>query len=482
MAAGGDRYDGGMRGRARDTFDAMCSAIAVAADLVAVFAGFLLAVWIRFDSGWIAVPRGHPPRAMYVYAAGVVALLYTLLFQALGLYRRPQDGHFTDKIPRLVRASAIGTLLALALAFVIRSEPPFSRLVAGIGFGTVTLLVLVERNILFQLERHWARHQARHRAVLIIGAGALAAQLRDELHRDPRHRARVIGFLKAESDEVAAAIRPGEVLGEVRDLAAVMDAHEVDEVMVANPSVLTADQLEGIVIEAGRRLAGFSMVPDTFRLLTSRVDVRQIGDISLLGMAPWPLDRFWNRVLKRIEDVVGAVVGLVLTAPFLVVAAIIIRRTSPGPAFYRQIRCGEGGRPFTLYKLRTMVVDAEAQTGPVWTRPDDPRRTRFGAWLRRSNLDELPQLWNVLRGDMSLVGPRPERPEFVEKFRDEIGRYMWRHAGKPGMTGWAQIHGLRGQTDLRERIRYDLWYLENWSLALDFKILARTLTARQNAY
>lgn len=471
-----------MRGRARDTFDAMCSAIAYASDMAAVFTGFLLAVWIRFDSGWLAVPRGHPPRAMYVYAAGVLALLYTMLFQALGLYRRPQDGHFTDKIPRLIRASAMGTLLALALAFVIRSEPPFSRLVAGIGFATVTLTVLIERNVLFQLERHWARYQARHRAVVIIGASPLAHQLRTELQRDPRHRARVVGFLKAEPGNVAPDIRPDELLGEVRDLAAVMDAQEVDEVIVASPSVLTADELAEIVVEAGRRLAGFSMVPDTFRLLTSRVEVRQIGDISLLGMMPWPLDRFWNRVLKRVEDLVGAAIGLVLSAPFLFVAALIIRRTSPGPAFYRQTRCGEGGRPFTLYKLRTMVTDAEAATGPVWTQPDDPRRTPFGAWLRRWNLDELPQLWNVLRGEMSLVGPRPERPEFVEKFRDEIGRYMWRHAGKPGMTGWAQIHGLRGQTDLRERIRYDLWYLENWSLALDFKILLRTLSARKNAY
>ena len=183
----------------------MCSAIAVVADLIAVFAGFLLAVWIRFDSGWLAVPRGHPPRAMYVYAAGVIAILYTLLFQALGLYRRPQDGHFTDKIPRLVRASAIGTLLALALAFMIRSEPPFSRLVAGIGMVTVTALVLVERNVLFQLERHWARHQARHRSVLIVGASPLAAQLRDELHREPRHRARVIGFLKVVSAATSSA-------------------------------------------------------------------------------------------------------------------------------------------------------------------------------------------------------------------------------------------------------------------------------------
>jgi len=471
-----------MRGRHRDSFDVLCSAIAVVADALAVFWGVLAAVWIRFDSGWLAVPLGHPPRDMYVYAAGVLAVLYVFIFHSVGLYRRPQDGHFTDKIPRLVRACAMGALLSTALAFVIRTEPPFSRLAAAIAFVTVTAFVLVERNILFQLERHWARHQARHRAVVIIGCTPLAVQLRDTLHREPRHRARVVGFVRTGEEAADSSIPLDQILGSLSELPAILDRWNVDEIIVANPSAIAADQLENILLETQRRLIQFLMVPDTFRLLTSRVELQQFGEFALLGMAPWPLDYFWNRVLKRLEDIVGATIGLLLSAPILLVAAIVIRRTSPGPVFYRQLRCGEYGRPFVLYKLRSMVVDAEAETGPVWASPDDPRRTPFGAFLRRWNLDELPQFWNVLRGDMSLVGPRPERPEFVEKFKDEIGRYMWRHAAKPGMTGWAQIHGLRGQTDLRERIRYDLWYLENWSLALDFKILARTLTARANAY
>jgi lipopolysaccharide/colanic/teichoic acid biosynthesis glycosyltransferase len=160
----------------------------------------------------------------------------------------------------------------------------------------------------------------------------------------------------------------------------------------------------------------------------------------------------------------------------------LIRRESPGPVFFRQIRCGESGRRFTIYKLRTMRVDAEEETGPVWTSENDPRRTRIGAFLRRHNLDELPQFWNVLKGEMSLVGPRPERPHFVEQFKEDISRYMWRHVSKPGMTGWAQVNGLRGNTSIRERIKYDLYYLENWSLAFDFKILLRTFFSRRNAY
>jgi len=171
-----------------------------------------------------------------------------------------------------------------------------------------------------------------------------------------------------------------------------------------------------------------------------------------------------------------------LLSPFLAVVALLIKRDSPGPILYRQERCGENGKPFVLFKFRTMRLDAEAATGPVWAVENDPRRTRIGAFLRRHNLDEIPQLWNVLKGEMSLVGPRPERPCFVEQFKEGITRYMWRHVSKPGITGWAQVNGLRGNTDLQERVKYDLYYLENWSLAFDFKIIVKTFFSRKNAY
>ena len=318
--------------------------------------------------------------------------------------------------------------------------------------------------------------------MVIVGAGPLAVHLKDTLQGEPRHRARVIGFLRAGAEEFDAAIPEAERLGVLDDLAGRLEAGDVDELIVANPSSVPPERLVDVIVEAERHMARFLMVPDVFRLLTSRVDVQNLGDVSLLGMGRWPLDYFWNRIAKRAEDVLGAVVALALAGPVILLAAALVRRTSPGPAFFRQQRCGESGRPFTLFKLRTMIDNAEAETGPVWTAPDDPRRTRIGAFLRRWNVDELPQLWNVLHGEMSLVGPRPERPEFVEQFKEHIGRYMWRHVSKPGITGWAQVNGLRGQTDLRERIRYDLWYLENWSLSLDFKILARTFVARKNAY
>jgi len=257
--------------------------------------------------------------------------------------------------------------------------------------------------------------------------------------------------------------------------------NKVDQIILADPH-LDRDRIVEIILLCEKNLITFNMVPDLFRVLTSSMDVQSLDDIPLLGIGRWPLDVFWNRLAKRLEDLVGSSVGLFLTAPLIAVVALIIKRTSPGPVFYGQARCGESGRCFTLYKLRTMRVDAERETGPVFTVEDDPRTTNIGAFLRRWNLDELPQLWNVVKGEMSLVGPRPERPHFVEKFKEDIGHYMWRHVSKPGMTGWAQIGGLRGNTSIEERIKYDLYYLENWSLAFDFKILMKSLFARKNAY
>ena len=211
------------------------------------------------------------------------------------------------------------------------------------------------------------------------------------------------------------------------------------------------------------------------------MDFQMIGSVPIVGVGRWPLDQVWNRMLKRIVDIIGGFVGMVISVPFILVSAIVIKCESKGPIFYAQERCGRRGKTFRIYKLRTMRTDAEKGDHPGWTVDDDPRRTRSGAFLRKWNIDELPQFWNVFKGEMSLVGPRPERPYFVEQFTPGIEHYMWRHVSKPGLTGWAQVNGFRGDTSISERVKYDLYYLENWSLAFDFKILVRTLFTYRNA-
>ncbi|MBT3293940.1 MAG: exopolysaccharide biosynthesis polyprenyl glycosylphosphotransferase [Verrucomicrobia bacterium] len=470
--------------RKRDTSDVKDSLVAVAADALAMLVGFFLATWIRFDSGWLPVPLGRHPHIYHHYAGGIllVTLAYLLIFRSLGLYVRPQIGRFEDKIPRLARASGLGLVAAMVMAFISKNYVEYSTLAIFISLPTVALLVVLERYICFRLELHYARHSSVINRVLILGTDSVAAHLKRSLENEPKLRSRVVGFLRTDLSEPDEGLPQDLIGGTVDELAAVaLSEEKVDQIILTN-STIGHQRIVDIILFCEREMIRFNMVPDLFRILTGSMDMQSVDDIPMLGISQWPLDHFWKRVLKRGEDLLGASVGLLLSAPLIAVAALLIKRESPGAVFYSQERCGEKGKPFHIYKLRTMRLDAEAQSGPVFTAEQDPRVLRIGGVLRRLNLDELPQFWNVLCGDMSLVGPRPERPHFVEKFKEDIGRYMWRHVSKPGVTGWAQINGLRGNTSIEERIKYDLYYLENWSLALDFKILVKTFMARENAY
>ncbi len=470
--------------RVRDTFDVLASCVAVLTDAAAVFAGFMLAVWLRFDSGLIPLIHDVAPPALYaLYAqgAGIGVLVFLLIFQSFGLYVRPQIGTFSDKIPRLVHAILVGILLAAALAFIMRTDPPFSRITVMLSAGTILLLVFLERLALFRWELRLARRRRAVNRVAIVGADSIAAHLKKALKNEPRLGSRVVAFFKTQDAPPADGIPPDLLRGAWDELKSFIENRRVDQVILTDSTVDRRRMIE-LILACEQAMVTFTLVPDLLYIMTGAVDMQTIDDIPLLGVSRWPLDKFWNRLLKRAEDLLGALAGLLLTAPCMLIIACLIKRDGPGAIFYRQERCGENGRIFHLIKFRTMFADAEIKTGPVWAVENDPRRTRIGAWLRRYNLDELPQLWNVLKGDMSLVGPRPERPCFVEQFKEEISRYMWRHASRPGLTGWAQINGLRGNTDLNERIKYDLYYLENWSLAFDFKIMVKTFFNRENAY
>lgn len=475
--------------RVRDTFDVACSAVTALADAAAVYGGVMLAYWIRFQSGWVhegwlpwLVRNRHPPLEMYQFVALIAVPLFLFIFRSLQLYVRPQLGTFSERLPRLVRAVFLGVFISTALAFAVRTNPPLSRVTVLVAFFTVAALVLLERFVLFRVEYHLAKRRRTLNRLLIIGTDDIAARLKNAMESEPRLRTRVTAFLRTNDTTPHPGIPPELIKGAVSELSPILRSRQVDQVVLANQSDLTHERMSEIILDCEQSLVDFKMVPDFYRLLTIKMQMQTVDGIPVLGVEEWPLDYFWNRAAKRIEDVLGALVGLLLSAPIILVAAIAIKRESSGPVFYRQIRLGEKGRRFRIIKLRSMPVDAEKESGPVWAEENDARRTRVGAFLRERNIDELPQFWNVLKGEMSLIGPRPERPHFVEQFKEDIGRYMWRHVSKPGMTGWAQVNGLRGNTDLTKRVELDLFYLENWSLAFDFKILARTLFTRKNAY
>ena len=240
--------------------------------------------------------------------------------------------------------------------------------------------------------------------------------------------------------------------------------------------------LQRIALACADSIVSLRMIPWSTDIWVDRLMVHVVGGVPLLDVKALRHDRSGNKLLRRLVDIVGALVGLLISVPVIAILAVLIRRESPGPLFYRQTRLGLHDEPFELIKLRSMRVDAEKEQGAVWTIKNDPRRLKIGEFMRKWNLDELPQFWNVLIGEMSLVGPRPERPEFVEKFRDTVNYYNLRHCCKPGMTGWAAVHGLRGNTSLEDRLVFDLYYIEHWSLLLDFKIMLMTLLPPKNAY
>ena len=470
--------------RQKDTFDVLTSAWAVIVDACAIFAGFMLATWIRFDSGLVQIRFGVPEDVYLLYAQGacVATVLCLFVFRTLELFVRPQMGSFANKIPRLVRATGMGIIVTTVVAFAVKNTFfDFSSAALAISFFTISFLVTIERYILFRIEWDMSRHNTGTNQVLVIGTDSVAAHVQRTLNKEPMLRSKVTGFLRTGTGEPDKTIQPDQIKGTLQDIETFIEQHPVDQIILTD-STLGHDRVVEIIMLCDRNLITFNMVPDLFRIMTSSMDMQSLNDIPLLGIGKWPLDLFWNRVLKRAEDIIVSAVGLVVSFPVITVAAIFIKKSSQGPVFYKQERCGEDNKAFNLYKLRTMPVEAEKETGPVWTVEDDPRCTSAGSFLRRHNLDELPQLWNVLTGDMSIVGPRPERPHFVEKFKANVGRYMLRHVSKPGMTGWAQVNGLRGNTSIEERIKYDLYYLENWSLAFDLKIMLRTFFAKENAY
>lgn len=470
--------------------DACNSAIAIFADSAVAVVAVFIAVWIRFDSGlfhdsWFAVRFGRPDNlyAKHIPLAIVAAGLTCATLHYLKLYRRPQRGTFTAKVPRLLRGAGLVTIEMLVALAIVRNYTTVSTGAVLTFIPCFSTLLILEQLVLFRLEIRAARKAVAVNGLLIIGTDTTAAHLMRCFKQDPRLRVRVSGVLTTQSDpSVNKAILPDQILGGLSDFERIITTMpNLTQVIVTDPDI-SRKRLHAIATACERKLIRFNIVPDMFLMMTASVKVETVDDIPLLGLKANPLDTFSNRIAKRIEDITGAIIGLLVTAPIMLVMVVLIKRESPGPVFYSQTRCGYGGKPFTIYKLRSMKINAEAETGAVFADENDPRRTRIGTWMRAHNVDELPQFWNVLKGDMSLVGPRPERPEFVEQFSSDIAHYMRRHVCRPGITGWAQIHGLRGNTSIEDRLRHDLWYLENWSIALDVKILFRTCFAMRNAY
>jgi len=461
----------------------------VLSDVVAILFSYFYSYLFRFYVYLIPVDpaKGIPPLHQYVVVFPLFLATHLLIFYLQGFYRtRLQRAKIDDFL-----AVCLNVILTIAVDFfgimsylygysqgprpLFRVTFKLSHGFLAVYFVVVIFMITFFRNqIFFYMKRRYARG-LNLQNVLVIGAGEMGKAVAQKIlvYKDLGFRLK--GFLDderpvGEKIEIDGGV---EVLGRIRDLGPILDQGEVNEVFVALDLNNYAKIQETIKV-AHRYVVNIRLIPDLFQLLTLKANIQDLDGFPVISIDDVAL-RGGKSLLKRVIDIVVSALGLIVLSPLFLVIAVVVKLTSPGPVFFRQERMGLDGRRFTMIKFRTMVRSAEEESGPVMSRPGDPRMTKVGRFLRKFSLDELPQLVNVLKGEMSLIGPRPERPEFVREFAGKIPNYMLRHKVKCGITGWAQVHGLRQDTPISKRIEYDFYYIQNWSLGLELKIIWMTL-------
>lgn len=468
----------------------MTAGLSLAGDLLGTLAAFLGAWLLRFELAIIPVTKNVPEFTPYLRLVPIVLILWPVVFYFHGLYQSHRGRSRVDEIVTLFVAVLLATvLLSVVIAWYRPPVYPGSReyftysraflgLFALADFGFVTAIRMALR---FSARRSRLLGLNLQR-ILVIGAGTLGREITQKILAHRGLGFDVVGFLDDDPGKAGTQVLGVPVLGTLKQAEEVLAARQIDQVYMALPIEAHKKTLQMLQLMA-RECVETKLVPDILQYATLKATLEDLDGTPVINLSQVPLQG-WNSLVKRGMDIAIAMAASLVLLPFLPWAALAIWFEDKGPIFYRQERMGLDGKSFMILKFRSMRIDAEASSGPVWAVKDDPRRTRVGSFLRRWSIDELPQIWNVLVGDMSIVGPRPERPTFVREFKHKIPQYMLRHRVKAGITGWAQVHGWRGNTSIKKRIQYDLYYIENWSLGLDFKILWMTVrhAIRFNAY
>jgi Undecaprenyl-phosphate glucose phosphotransferase len=448
----------------------------IVSDTLGLAAAWLLAFYLRFYTQIVPVTKGIPPFSRYVALTIPVVFVWLAVFAYFHLYRTNRINRRTAELGHVLQAHIVATGIFVVLTWVV-TEYRFSRVVIGYFAVLSGLYLLLSRLALRNALRRLLGRGLKARRMVIVGKGVSAQAMFDRIRRMPELGIKVAGFYT--KDGRADPALPAPVLGSYEDARKT----EADELVLALSREDAAFQ-ESILKSLGDTMIDVHLIPDIYDYIVLGCTVDDFDQLPVLALNEAPIDplgAFW----KRSFDVAGALAALIVFSPLFLVVGLLVKLTSRGPVFYGQTRMSVDGSTFRMWKFRSMKVEAERETGAVWARKGDDRRTSIGSFLRSTSLDEIPQFWNVLVGEMSLVGPRPERPEFVHQFRGRIPLYMLRHKVKAGITGWAQINGWRGDTSLEKRIECDLFYIRHWSLALDLKILALTFLkgfVNKNAY
>lgn len=419
-------------------------------------ATYFFSWYLRFKSGLFVQDAGVLPAKTYFSALFLIIPGYLLLYSIFQLYMPRRVKSYRKELMDIIRANGIGFMIFILVLYFIKQEH-FSRQMLCIFFFINISLEFASRYLIRTILWKMRKQGLNQKHILMIGESQMAEQYMDRLRENPKWGYQVFAHLKDEEK-----------------LERILEGNELDEVVIA----LRAEnygKLERIVDVCEKAGVHTKMIPDFGNVISTRPYIEDVQGIPVIHVRRVPLNIMRNRAAKRAVDLIGATVAIILFSPVMLLTVLVVALTEEGSVIYRQERVGLHNQVFYMYKFRSMIMQDEEKEKAEWSTRNDPRITPVGKLIRRTSIDELPQLFNVLKGEMSLVGPRPERPQFVQKFRDEIPRYMVKHQVRPGMTGWAQINGYRGDTSIEKRIEYDLYYIENWTMVFDMKILILTI-------
>ena len=458
------------------------NAFLVLADIMVIVLALVCAWGIRFKTTLFGPLGGTLSFNSYLLFT-VLAVLpsYLILYFSFGLYK-PFRTHKTifSEATQIIKVNLVAFLFLVAILFII-DQPNFSRImlfllaVLGIIFG------IVERSIIRMFLKNIRANDKNLKHILIVGDNDLAFEFARKIKLNKYLGYSISGFLGRKED-VGKSFEGSKVIGTFEDLDEVLKNNSFDRVILAIP-LKYYSRIEELVQSCENSGIKAEIIPDYIRYFPAQPSVDIIENMPIINIRYVPLDDAYNKALKIISDYVIAIIAIIITSPVMLFTAIAIKLTSKGPIIYKQERIGYNKKPFMMYKFRSMKVQKPSEEKSQWTTQNDDRKTKVGSFIRKSSIDELPQFFNVLKGDMSVVGPRPERPYFVEEFRQDIPKYMVKHQVRPGLTGWAQIHGCRGNTSIKKRVEYDIQYVENWHMGLDLAILIKTVLKKSsNAY
>ena len=456
--------------------------ILVFIDVLVIALALLVSLWLRFKTTLFGPIGGHLGSISYLlFFTFAVVPVYLILYFAFGLYkpRRTYKNIFSEAT-QIIKVNILAFILLVSILFII-NQPDFSRIMLFLLAIIGTFFGIIERFTIRSVLKRIRVNNKNLKHILIVGDNDLAFTFARRI-RDNPYLGFVVSGLLGRSEHVGRQIEGSRVIGSFDDIDAILDMNSFDRVVLAIP-LKYYYKINELVESCERVGIKAEIIPDYIRYFPAQPSVDMIEDIPIINIRYVPLDDEFNKFLKYTSDYIISIIAIIITSPIMIITAIAIKLTSPGPIIFKQERIGHNSKPFMMYKFRSMKVQNPNEEKSEWTTKDDPRKTRVGEIIRKTSIDELPQFFNVLKGDMSVVGPRPERPYFVEQFKETVPKYMVKHQVKPGLTGWAQIHGCRGDTSITKRIEYDIEYAENWHMGLDLAIMIKTAVKKNpNAY